>query len=146
MPIVVDARMLFEKVRVLNAGLAQEPILRAVGLRLTGWVARNFKDEGTEEKWRPLSAKTIAQRRKNSNRILQDTGRLRMSWGPAAGNPTVLGDTVRVTSNVKYAAAHEFGTKRLPKRRMTPTDRTARDLAIQTVRAAVTKATARLPR
>jgi phage gpG-like protein len=146
MPIVVDARMLFEKVRVLNAGLAQEPILRAVGLRLMGWVDKNFKEEGTEEKWRPLSAKTIAKRRKNSNRILQDTGKLRMSWTGAKGNPTVLGDTVRVTSNVKYAPAHEFGTKKLPKRRMTPTDRTARDLAISTVRAAVTKATARAPR
>lgn len=169
MPVVVDARMLFQKTRAINAGLSQGKILRAVGLRLMGWVARNFEDDGTEQKWKPLSPNTVAQRRKGSNRPLQDTGRLKQSWTKSTGNPHIIGDTVSVTSNMKYAPYHEFGTgpytikpkkgKRLafmtaggmrfpkevhhpgvPKRRMTPTDALAKELALSTINAYIDKA------
>lgn len=172
MPVVIDARMAFAKLRVLNAGLKQDVLLKAIGMRLVGWTMQNFKAEGIEKKWKPLSPNTIAQRRKGSARPLQDTGRLRASWTTAAGNPKVLGDTVFVTSNVTYAKYHEFGTgpytikpkkgKRLafmtaggmrfpkevnhpgiPQRKMAPSEAMARKLAIQTINAAVNKVTAR---
>ena len=172
MPVVIDARMAFAKLRVLNAGLQQAPLLRAIGMKLVGWTMRNFQQEGIERKWKPLSANTIAQRRKGSSRPLQDTGRLRASWTQSGGNPKVIGDTVSVTSNVKYAPFHEFGTKPyvirpknkkvlafntaggmrfskkvnhpgLPQRKMAPSEPMARKLAIDVINAAVSKATAK---
>jgi phage gpG-like protein len=168
--VIVDARVLFQRLRAIRGGLAQAPIMHAIGLRLIGWVAKNFEAEGLETKWRPLSPNTIAGRRKASSKPLQDKGLLRASWTTARGNPKVVGDTVSVTSNVKYAPYHEFGSgpftirpktaKRLafmtaggmrfakeihhpgiPKRQMTPSKPLAHELAVSTLTAAVNKAT-----
>lgn len=170
MPVVIDARMAFAKLRVLNAGLKQDVLLRAIGMRLVGWTMRNFQQEGIERKWKPLSPNTIAGRRKGSSRPLQNTGHLRASWTQSGGNPKVLGDTVSVTSNVKYAPFHEFGTKPyvilpknkkmlafktaggmrfakkvnhpgVPQRKMAPSVPMARKLALEVINAAVKKAT-----
>lgn len=166
MPVVIDARMAFAKLRAINASLDQNALLQAIGLRLIGWTMQNFKQQGIEKKWKPLSPNTVAQRRKASSVPLQNTGILRASWTQSAGNPKVLGDTVSVTSNVKYAPFHEFGTRPytikpktkkmlafktaggmrfakkvnhpgLPQRKMAPSKAMARTLALSVVNAAV---------
>jgi phage gpG-like protein len=168
--IVIDASQLFAKIAAIQRGARPEAFLLAIGLRLMAWVDQNFRAEGLEQRWRPLSPNTVAQRRRGSSKTLQDTGRLRMSFTRAAGNPKILGDTVRVTSNVAYAPFHEFGTgpytirpkkpggrlafrtasgmvfakqvnhPGVPKRQMTPTPDTARKLAVDTMQAALSKA------
>lgn len=153
MPVVIDARMAFAKLKAVNATLNQETLLRSIGLRLIGWTMENFKKEGIEEPWKPLSASTIARRRKKSSKPLQDTGTLRASWTTAAGNPKIVGNTVSVTSNVKYAPFHEFGTRPraiqrkksvlpsfhpgIPKRKMAPSKKMAEELALSVINAAI---------
>lgn len=113
MNLAVDARQLLAKLGELKRQAEPKAWLTAIGNRLIKWVNDNFKDQGTEEKWKPLSPNTIANRRGGGGgaQALMDTGRLRMSFGPAAGNPHLTGvDTVAVTSNVQYAPYHEFGT------------------------------------
>lgn len=111
--VIIDARNLFTKIRHLQQGARPEPYLRAIGLRIMGWVDQNFRAQGLEQPWPPLSPNTIVNRRKGGAgaRTLQDTGRLKMSWTRAGGNPRILGGhTVQVASNIKYAKWHEFGT------------------------------------
>lgn len=113
--IIIDASGLFAKIQALQKGAQAAPYLRAIGFRLMGWVDQQFRTDGnapgSRTPWKPLSPNTVAGRRRGSNRPLQDTGRLKQSWGPAAGNPHVIGDhTVQVSSNLKYTPYHEFGT------------------------------------
>lgn len=167
--IVIDASGLFAKIAAIQKGTRPEPYLRAIGLRIMGWIDQNFKMP-MEHSWPPLSPNTLAQRRKGSSNPLQDTGRLRMSWTRAGGNPRVLGDhTVQVTSNIKYAEYHQFGTgpyvirpkqpggrlkfgtaagtvyarevhhPGIPKRQMTPGVETTRRLAVSTLQGAIDK-------
>lgn len=110
--IVIDASGLFEKIAALRDGLKPTPYLVAIGLRLMSWVDQHFKNP-IDPTWPRLSPNTIAARRGGGKgaKPLQDTGRLRMSWTRAGGNPEILGEhTVRVSSNVAYAGFHEFGT------------------------------------
>ena len=96
-------------------------------------------------KWPPLSPATIARRRKGpgplrSIEILRDTGVLLNSLSPGVPNgasyskPTdpggseqimeVIGDTVAVGTNVKYAATHNYGdaSRNIPRRQFLPDD------------------------
>lgn len=111
--VVIDASQLFSKIAALKEGTKAAPFLMAIGLRLMGWVDQHFRNP-VNPTWAPLRPSTIAGRRKGGGgaKPLQDTGRLRMSWTRAAGNPHIFGDhTVQVTSNVAYAPFHQFGTK-----------------------------------
>lgn len=172
--IIIDASALFAKIAKLQRGAQPAPYLRAIGLRLMGWVDQQFRTDGnapgSRTPWKPLSPNTVAARRKGSSRPLQDTGRLKQSWGPAAGNPHVIGDhTVQVSSNMRYAPFHEFGTgpyvirprkpggvlafmtaggmrfsrfvnhPGLPARPMSPPVPVARELALSTLNAAIQK-------
>lgn len=168
MPSSVDASLAKLKVEALRASINEQVLLRTVGLRVMGWVAQNFRQGGIERKWQPLSANTIAARRRNSDRPLQDTGRLRMSFTESANNPKITANTVYITSNVKYAPYHEFGTRPytitpknkkflafktasgmrfakkvnhpgIPQRKMLPSLPLARQLATTTIKAAILK-------
>ena len=76
-----------------------------------GMVADAFQEQGRPgESWPELSDKTLARRRKgkkasNSDRILQDTGRLKqsVSVGQAGSHSYEVG------SNILYARVHQFG-------------------------------------
>lgn len=64
--------------------------------------------------WHPLSPETV--QRKGSDRILEDTGRLRQSiaW-------RLIGrDAVAVGTNVEYAPYHQSGTHAIPRRPFLP--------------------------
>lgn len=65
--------------------------------------------------WKKLKKSTVKRRRKGSNRILQDTSRLRRSWNARADRSSLT-----ITTNVPYARFHQQGTKHLPVREMAP--------------------------
>ncbi len=66
-------------------------------------------------KWKPLSPARVKQRLKKHKsgkmKILQDVGELRRSITYEAGK-----NYVRVGSNLKYAATHQFGRGNIPAR------------------------------
>jgi phage virion morphogenesis protein len=74
-------------------------------------VADAFREQGRPgEPWVELSEKTLARRRKgkkasNSDRILQDTGRLKQSVQVGKAGP----HSYEVGSNELYARVHQFG-------------------------------------
>ena len=80
---------------------------------------RHFEAESdpTGKKWAPLSAATIEARRKGKSKrgygvkILRDTGRL---YGSIATNYGA--GWAEVGTTIEYAAQHQFGTKRVPRR------------------------------
>lgn len=74
-------------------------------------VADAFQEQGRSgDPWPELSEKTLARRRKgkkasNSDRILQDTGRLKQSVSVGKAGP----HSYEVGSNLIYARVHQFG-------------------------------------
>lgn len=76
--------------------------------------AKNFKQQGRPTPWKGLAPSTIAARRKGSSRILEDTGRLRMSVmsRTAPGNIFRMSkDSLVMGSNLIYAQWQQEGTK-----------------------------------
>ena len=65
--------------------------------------------------WAPLASSTVARRRQGSSKPLIDTGRLRNSINASSG-PSSL----KVGTNVPYAAYHQFGTEDIPARPFLP--------------------------
>ena len=80
--IVVDTTAARAKLTRVGQRFDEKKYLNLIGVALLYWVDQNFRKEGIEIKWRPLSPNTIAARRKNGRgaKILQDTGRLKMSF------------------------------------------------------------------
>ena len=83
------------------------PLLREIAGIMHHAVEENFAHEGRPDKWKPLAAGTIRQRRAKGTwpgRILQARGRLAASIQEKSDN-----DSVAVGTNVKYARIHQFG-------------------------------------
>jgi phage gpG-like protein len=71
------------------------------------WINKNFQTEGgLVGGWAPLRPGTLANRRKGSGRILQDTGELRQSFVPRWTS-----ESATVGSPLKRALWHEKGTR-----------------------------------
>ena len=90
------------------------PYFKKARIIMTRSFAQNFKNEGRPRKWKRLSPNTIAGRRKKSRRILQDTGRLRLSTTAqsAPGNIThYSADSLKMGTRQKIAPFHQYGTK-----------------------------------
>jgi phage virion morphogenesis protein len=81
---------------------------RIAGALLTSTLLR-FRDGVSPEglPWRPLSAVTIARRRKGSNRILRDSGVLRGSITQAHDDRSAT-----IGTETDYAPTHQFGAKK----------------------------------
>lgn len=75
----------------------------------------NFANEGRPDKWTPLRPGTIEARKGDgkSDKILQDTGKLKQSWQRGAeGNIFQLSPVmVDIGTNIEYAHFHQDGTK-----------------------------------
>lgn len=101
-----DANLWKKALRILRSGINERQLLNAVGLRHVEWVTENFESEGrlSGRPWRPLSRNTIAQRRKGSSRILQDSGRMRASFDHRVG-----AHAVEVGTPSKIAEIHQDG-------------------------------------
>jgi phage gpG-like protein len=78
-----------------------------------------FREEKSPDgiNWKALSPTTIKQRRNNSDKILNDTGRLKGSFAHVATN-----SHVEITTDVEYAAFHQFGTSKMVARKFFPTE------------------------
>jgi phage virion morphogenesis protein len=83
------------------------PVLSGIGAGIVADAQMRFKDSRDPygQGWLALSRRTIAQRRKGSNKPLLDTGRLRNS----ISYRLVGADAVDIGTNVAYAAIHQFG-------------------------------------
>lgn len=73
------------------------------------WVKRNFDVEGSNHdnrslKWKPLSEVTVALRRGQSRRILQDTGQLKQRWSRTFNEKQAV-----LKSAQNYSKIHEHG-------------------------------------
>ena len=82
---------------------------RRYGIQALQWINQNFRSGGgllEDGRWKPLSANTIAGRRKGSSEILQDTGILRASFTYKTSS-----QEVRVGTEHFAAKWHEDGTK-----------------------------------
>ncbi len=75
-------------------------------------IDRNFDEEGRPERWPPLAPATL-RRKPRGLKILERTGRLRRSL-----RTSVNGRSIVISTDVPYAAAHQFGVpqRRLPAR------------------------------
>ncbi|HEX7012329.1 MAG TPA: phage virion morphogenesis protein [Steroidobacteraceae bacterium] len=92
---------------------------RQIAAVLDNWVQRNFRGEGSlVGGWTPFKAGGRRLRGggiDTSAKLLQDTGRLRISVQPFWDR-----DIVGIGSDLAYAAHHEHGTTRIPRRRILP--------------------------
>jgi phage gpG-like protein len=93
-----------------------KPAWKRVSIFLDQWVQQNFRTEGGKVGgWSPFSEFNLRALLDPSAKLLQDTGRLRLSFVPfATKNDAGIG------SDLPYAEKHEEGEGALPVRRMLP--------------------------
>jgi phage gpG-like protein len=113
MPNVVDISVSAtggDLLRGLTQRFGQPDVLRELhrrwGIRTLNWIDLNFRQQGalTGTPWAKLRPLTIAQRRRGSQSILQDTGELRRSFVMQFNSSGVA-----VGSPLFYAEFHEEG-------------------------------------
>lgn len=94
-----------------------QPVFDAVGETIKSNIALCFREEKTPDgiNWKALDPKTIKQRRNGSNKILNDTGRLKDSFSHLATN-----SHVEITTDTEYAPHHQFGTSKMVARPFFP--------------------------
>jgi phage gpG-like protein len=161
--IKIDTMEAERKLARIGRALNKRGLLKAIGLRQLRWIDDNFKSDGKlAGGWKPLSENTVAGRRGGSGRILQDTGKLRMSFTSKMESE----DTLWVGSQLDVAEWHHFGTRPydirpvraqvlsfitvggrvfaryvhhpgLPARRMLPTQDEAKDMGVRLLEAHV---------
>ena len=88
--------------------------LKRSGVHMMSSFDKNFKQEGRPQKWKPLQPNTVAARRKQSSKILQDKGLLRMSVLSKSGKGNIYRltkDSLAMGSSLKIAPYHQRGTK-----------------------------------
>jgi len=114
LPITVDDKEFQDTMLALEKrNMKIRPLLDRWNVWMIRSITMNFIQEGRPKKWAVLAKTTIAGRRKQSSRILQDTGRLRMSATvrSAPGNITRFSrDSLIMGSSLKQAAWLQYGT------------------------------------
>lgn len=86
------------------------PVLRDIGEHIASEIDLCFTDASDPygNPWAELSDVTVARRRNNSNKPLNDTGRLKNS----ITTNVIDNKTVEVGTNVEYAITHQKGAKK----------------------------------
>ena len=110
------------------------PAMRTIANILDRSVKASFRAEGRPEKWRPLSPRTanaIRQGYRTRTRQLKGGGTMMSSSVKRRGYAHILRDTGRLIQSIQtrsgmfsaevgtkldYAAQHQYGTRRIPKR------------------------------
>lgn len=143
--IKVDTTKAIKKLKAVGIKLDNKEMLSFIGEHLLYWVDHNFQNEGTEVKWKPLSLRTLAGRRKSGRgaKILQDTGRLKMSFvkGREGNIFRSSGNQIEIGSEDPRAIWHHKGTYskkgniHLPSRPLIPSDGLAQKISDKAVRA-----------
>lgn len=82
------------------------PAMQAAASAVTKGISDRFRSatDWDGQPWQPLAASTVANRRKGSKRILQDTGVLKNSITATAGKRSLTFGTI-----TPYAGIHQFG-------------------------------------
>lgn len=94
---------------------ASDPaVLRSI-MAVVAEEAIDLVKEGFDKERDPYGAKWQPLKRR-AGRILQDTGRLKASWH----RRSVTATRAVIGSAAGYAKFHQFGTRRMPARRMVP--------------------------
>lgn len=98
------------------------PITKPAAERLRGIITLAFSQSKSPlgEAWRPLAPSTIARRRKGSAKPLIDTGLLRKSVSVRGEKQAVAFGVTGAAAS--YAAYHQFGGTKIPRRAFLPTD------------------------
>ena len=97
---------------IANASNLRPPLMKSVNDMIRS-IHNNFQESGRPEKWTPLAASTLKQKRRlgYSSKPLIRTGALRNSvTGSVRGNLLAIG------TSVEYAKFHQLGTKFIPSR------------------------------
>jgi len=108
-----DVRKKLEILR--NMGISLKEPLHNAGIYAIRQVDKHFQEEmGPQGPWEELSDATLERRRKgkknDSSKILQDTGRLKLSIVSGPGHIEELADFSFIFgTNVSYAAVHQYG-------------------------------------
>lgn len=92
--------------RAVAAAADLSPLMMSISEELRGAVEENFEAQGRPA-WEPLKATTLAKRRGQGAKILQDSGIL-------AGSIAVDHDATNawVGTNIKYGPTQQFGAKK----------------------------------
>jgi phage gpG-like protein len=92
--------------------LKESEILQSGANDFLKWITQNFRDQGTETKWKPPSPNTLAKRVGGGvgGKALQNKGRLFQSFIGERGILSRTANSITVGSNVFYASFHERGT------------------------------------
>ena len=107
--------------------LRQRRTVNARAIAITDrWIQKNFREEGKlagdGTPWAPLKAATLGRRRKglkqSSDKILQDTGTLRKRW-----KSLWTAVSAKIQSGVNYGWFHQHGTRKMPQRKILPTQK-----------------------
>lgn len=150
--ITIDARQFRSRMQKLGILVESSEITKVAGLDVLAFVADNFQTEGRAgggAGWKPLAPSTIARRRKGGrvgvgDRILQDTGHLKQSFIPGQSENIFRqfgGKGIDVGTTVRYAPTHEFGSGRVPQRKMLPMRGQAQDIAAKSIDAIIRQRT-----
>ena len=121
-----DGRLGIERFRSTLREIAssrfREAALQSLAEEARTQIVLGFRDSKSpyDEPWAPLESR--------EGKPLLDTGRLRNSLMPRA-----VGTSLRIDANVAYAAAHQYGTKTIPRRQFLPDQ--ARGLGVRWMRA-----------
>lgn len=116
----LNARDLQKKLQSIQNGYEhfERPLQQVKGYQLQE-INKQFASQGSNitSAWKPLSARTIAQRIHagfGAGPILQRTGKLKSSFRQTKLNKNEL----NIGSNSRYFQFHQLGGKRLPQRQM----------------------------
>ena len=102
-------RQAFHRLAMVTGGNTK-PVMGAIGQAVVASTQRRFVSQTSPDgqHWLPVNPLRAADKR--NSRILTESGRLRSSINARPGN-----DSVRIGTNVLYAAIHQFGGVILPK-------------------------------
>ncbi len=135
------------KLNVVRNRLGMDKMLASVGNAHLYWIGKNFESEGMlgGARWKSLSARTLAARRKNGRgaKILRDTGRLSQSFVAGRLENVFRKKLISVTvgTQTQYAEQHEKGLNGMPRRAMLPSRLRAKIIAKKEVAAVAAYAT-----
>lgn len=117
-----EAQRLFARIR--DAGMNMAPLLRGIGMEMETRTAERFESrrDPSGQPWADLSPRTL-KRKKGRGSKLVFTGQMQDSLNHRVGE-----GWVEIGFGQPYAAFHEYGTRKMPRRGLLSADPAAGSL------------------